>query len=110
MKDLLVMKFGGTSVGSAGRMRVAAGLAAEQKKQQPVAIPSDATEDVWWLRSNEILGLLRARSPANQMELIRERRAEHARWEQLTPHPCWGLRSRIFPLARRTKPRWTRSR
>ncbi|MGI8990355.1 MAG: aspartate kinase [Bryobacteraceae bacterium] len=30
--DLLVMKFGGTSVGSAGRMRVAAGLAAEQKR------------------------------------------------------------------------------
>ena len=38
MKNLLVMKFGGTSVGSAARMRVSAGLAAAEQKQRPVAM------------------------------------------------------------------------
>jgi aspartate kinase len=38
LKDLLVMKFGGTSVGSAARMRVAARLAAEERARRPVAI------------------------------------------------------------------------
>lgn len=38
MNELLVMKFGGTSVGSAERMRVAARLAAEQRRVRPTAI------------------------------------------------------------------------
>ncbi|HTP32206.1 MAG TPA: aspartate kinase [Candidatus Acidoferrales bacterium] len=46
MKDLLVMKFGGTSVGSAERMRVAAGIAAEEKKKRPVAIVVSAMSKV----------------------------------------------------------------
>ncbi|HTS62417.1 MAG TPA: aspartate kinase [Candidatus Acidoferrales bacterium] len=46
MKDLLVMKFGGTSVGSAERMRVAAGIAAEEKKRRPVAIVVSAMSKV----------------------------------------------------------------
>ncbi len=36
MKDLLVMKFGGTSVGSADRIRVAVRLSAEQRRKRPV--------------------------------------------------------------------------
>ena len=46
MKDLLVMKFGGTSVGSAERMKVAAGLAAEQQKKRPVTIVVSAMSKV----------------------------------------------------------------
>ena len=46
MKDLLVMKFGGTSVGSAARMRVAAGLAAEQRAYRPVAIVVSAMSKI----------------------------------------------------------------
>ena len=46
MKDLLVMKFGGTSVGSAERMKVAAGLAAEQHKKRPVTIVVSAMSKV----------------------------------------------------------------
>jgi bifunctional aspartokinase / homoserine dehydrogenase 1 len=38
LSDLLVMKFGGTSVGSAERMRVAAALSAEQQQARPVVI------------------------------------------------------------------------
>ncbi|HEV3200919.1 MAG TPA: aspartate kinase [Bryobacteraceae bacterium] len=46
MKDLLVMKFGGTSVGSAERMRVAAGLAAEERKKRPVAVVVSAMSKI----------------------------------------------------------------
>ena len=38
MQNLLVMKFGGTSVGSAERMQVTADLSAEQRKKRPVVI------------------------------------------------------------------------
>src|SRR5580700_10926489 len=38
MNDLLVMKFGGTSMGSADRIRVAARLATEQHVLRPVAV------------------------------------------------------------------------
>ena len=38
MNNLLVMKFGGTSVGSAARMKVSAGLAIDAAKTRPVAI------------------------------------------------------------------------
>ena len=37
MNDLLVMKFGGTSMGSADRIRIAADIAAEQCAKRPVA-------------------------------------------------------------------------
>jgi aspartate kinase len=36
LKNLLVMKFGGTSMGSAARMQVAAGICSEQAKTRPV--------------------------------------------------------------------------
>src|SRR5580704_214651 len=36
MSDLLVMKFGGTSMGSAARIRVAAEISAEQNAKRPV--------------------------------------------------------------------------
>ena len=46
MKDLLVMKFGGTSVGSAERMRTAARLSAAQKRERPVVIVVSAMSGV----------------------------------------------------------------
>jgi aspartate kinase len=46
LKDLLVMKFGGTSVGSAARMRVAARLAAEERVRRPVAIVVSAMSKI----------------------------------------------------------------
>ena len=46
MKNLLVMKFGGTSVGSAARMRVSAGLAAREQKLRPVAIVVSAMSKI----------------------------------------------------------------
>ncbi len=46
MNDLLVMKFGGTSVGSAERMRAAAGLAARERAKRPVVMVVSAMSKI----------------------------------------------------------------
>lgn len=46
MNNLLLMKFGGTSMGSADRMRVAAAILAEQASQRPVAVVVSAMSKV----------------------------------------------------------------
>jgi aspartokinase/homoserine dehydrogenase 1 len=46
LNDLLIMKFGGTSVGSADRMRVAAALASKEQRQRPVAIVVSAMSKI----------------------------------------------------------------
>ena len=46
MKDLLVMKFGGTSVGSAERMRVSAGIAAGAAGTRPVVVVVSAMSKI----------------------------------------------------------------
>ena len=46
MDDLLVMKFGGTSVGSAERMRVAAQIGAEQKRRRPTLVVVSAMSGI----------------------------------------------------------------
>jgi aspartate kinase len=55
LKDLLVMKFGGTSVGSAERMRVAARIAAGERKKRPVAVVVSAMSKV----TDLLLGTMR---------------------------------------------------
>ena len=46
LNDLLVMKFGGTSVGSAERMRAAAGLAARERAKRPVVMVVSAMSKI----------------------------------------------------------------
>ena len=46
MKDLVVMKFGGTSVGSAERMRAAACIVADEKRKRPVAVVVSAMSKI----------------------------------------------------------------
>jgi aspartate kinase len=46
LKDLLVMKFGGTSMGSAERIRVAAGISAGERRVRPVVIVVSAMSKV----------------------------------------------------------------
>jgi aspartate kinase len=55
LKDLLVMKFGGTSVGSAERMRVAARIAAEERKKRPVTVVVSAMSKI----TDLLLGTMR---------------------------------------------------
>ena len=46
MENLLVMKFGGTSMGNAERMRVAAQIISEQQKERPVVVVVSAMSKV----------------------------------------------------------------
>lgn len=46
MRDLLIMKFGGTSVGSAGRMRAAARIIAAEQKRRPVGVVVSAMSKI----------------------------------------------------------------
>jgi aspartate kinase len=46
LKDLLVMKFGGTSVGSAARIRAAAHLAMAERRKRPVAVVVSAMSKI----------------------------------------------------------------
>src|SRR5882757_3437135 len=46
MKNLLIMKFGGTSMGSAERIRVAAEIIVEHKKVRPVAVVVSAMSKI----------------------------------------------------------------
>jgi aspartate kinase len=55
LKDLLVMKFGGTSVGSAERIRAAARIAAGEGKKRPVAVVVSAMSKV----TDLLLGTMR---------------------------------------------------
>jgi aspartate kinase len=88
LKDLLIMKFGGTSVGSAERMRVAAQLAAGEMRKRPVAIVVSAMSKITDLLLDTMrraeagdqpgiaanLAALRARHEAACRELLPEER------------------------------------
>jgi aspartate kinase len=54
MNNLLVMKFGGTSMGSADRIKVAAGICTEQKRQRPVVAVVSAMSGVTDLLLNTL--------------------------------------------------------
>jgi aspartokinase/homoserine dehydrogenase 1 len=54
MTDLLVMKFGGTSMGTAERIKVAAGICAEQKRLRPVVVVVSAMAGVTDLLLNTL--------------------------------------------------------
>jgi len=55
LKDLLVMKFGGTSMGSAERMRVAAAIIAAESRRRPVLVVVSAMSKV----TDQLLDTLR---------------------------------------------------
>src|ERR1700732_4324489 len=54
MNNLLVMKFGGTSMGSAERIKVAAGICAEQKRLRPIVAVVSAMSGVTDLLLNTL--------------------------------------------------------
>ena len=67
MNDLLVMKFGGTSMGSAERIRVAARISAEQHAKRPVVIVVSAMSKV----TDLLLDSLRKAEAGDQADLER---------------------------------------
>ena len=81
MKDLLVMKFGGTSMGSAERIRVAAAIAAAQRRTRPVVVVVSAMSKV----TDLLLDTLRHAEAGDQagmdanLRKLRERHVETCR-------------------------------
>ncbi len=86
MNDLLVMKFGGTSVGSAERMRAAARITIEQKQSRPVLIVVSAMSKI----TDLLLESMRRAEAGDRvgldanLRLLRERHLETCR-ELLPP-------------------------
>jgi aspartate kinase len=99
LNDLLVMKFGGTSMGSGGRIRVAAGLIAAESRKRPVAVVVSAMSKITDLLLDTMrhaeagsragmeanLAALRARHREACLELLPETRqaAVQARLDEL---------------------------
>jgi len=81
MKDVLVMKFGGTSMGSAERIRVAARLSSEQHARRPVVTVVSAMSKV----TDLILDTLRKAEAGDRVDLeanlqrLRDRHGETCR-------------------------------
>src|SRR5215469_16047846 len=65
MSNLLVMKFGGTSMGSAQRIRVAAQLASAEQARRPVAIVVSAMSKI----TDLLLDSLRKAEAGDQADL-----------------------------------------
>ena len=86
MSDLLVMKFGGTSMGSAERIKIAAQLSAEQHAKRPVAIVVSAMSKVTDLLLNTLAKAEAgdASTVETNLELLKTRHLECAR-ELLPP-------------------------
>ena len=86
MSSLLVMKFGGTSVGTAERMRAAAHLAAKEKPQRPVLIVVSAMSKITDLLLDTMKHAEAADSDGMQKNIAElERRHTEACCELLPP-------------------------
>ena len=81
MNDLLMMKFGGTSVGSAERMRAAARLAVEESRKRPVAVVVSAMSKI----TDLLLGAMRHAEAGDRagmeanLAMLRERHEQACR-------------------------------
>jgi hypothetical protein len=75
MSDLLVMKFGGTSMGSAARIRVAAEISAEQHARRPVVTVVSAMSKV----TDLLLDSLRKAEAGDQADLDENLKQLYAR-------------------------------
>ena len=99
MTDLLVMKFGGTSVGSAERMRVAAGLAAAERARRPVVVVVSAMSKI----TDLLLGTMRHAEAGDRAGMDANMAALRARHEEacrdLLPEPrCSEVLERVHEL------------
>jgi aspartate kinase len=89
LNDLLAMKFGGTSMGTAERIRVAADLCAAAQKKRPVVVAVSAMSKV----TDLLLDTLRLAEAGAKVEVehnIKQLEARHVETcrELLPPQPC----------------------
>ena len=98
MNNLLVMKFGGTSVGSAARMKVSAGLAMDEAKSRPVIVVVSAMSKITDLLLDTMKhaeGGDRAGIEANILNL---RTRHHKTVRELLPAPHAPICARVDEL------------
>src|SRR5215471_7374627 len=87
--NLLVMKFGGTSMGSAARIRIAAQLAAEQYRERPLVVVVSAMSKI----TDLLLDTLRKAEAGDEGDLeanlaqLAERHAETCRAKLASKSP-----------------------
>ncbi|HSB14687.1 MAG TPA: aspartate kinase [Bryobacteraceae bacterium] len=99
MKDLLVMKFGGTSMGSAERIRVAAGICAAERRKRPVVAVVSAMSKI----TDLLLDTLRRAEAGDQVDMesnlsrLQERHVETCR-ELLPPEKQEAVLAGIHSL------------
>ena len=97
LKDLLVMKFGGTSMGSAERIRIAAGIAAAERRTRPVLVVVSAMSKV----TDLLLDTLHHAEAGDQagmescLQKLRERHVQTCQ-ELLPRREAGGMRSMAF--------------
>lgn len=56
-----------------------------------------ASDHVFWLRYQEIVDALRGEAPVSFGNVIATRKAEHARWQEMTPPPLLGVPDPALP-------------
>ncbi|HEX3876954.1 MAG TPA: aspartate kinase [Bryobacteraceae bacterium] len=99
MNNLLVMKFGGTSVGSASRMRASAQLAVEASRQRPVAVVVSAMSKI----TDLLLGAMRHAEGGDRsgidasLAALRERHEQACR-ELLPPERQAPVLAKLFAI------------
>jgi aspartate kinase len=100
LKDLLVMKFGGTSMGSAERMRAAAGLIRKEMAARPVCVVVSAMSKI----TDLLLDTLRHAELGDRENVERNLRAlfeRHAQaCEELFDEPAAGSREAALEATR----------
>lgn len=85
MNNLLVMKFGGTSVGSAVRMKVSAGIAMDAAKTRPVAIVVSAMSKITDLLLDTMKHAEAGDRAGLEMNVAMLRRRHHDALSELLP-------------------------
>src|SRR6185437_3635093 len=85
LNDLLIMKFGGTSVGSADRMRASARLAAAEGSRRPVALVVSAMSKITDLLLDTMRHAEGGDGPGIQANLAELRRRHEQACRELLP-------------------------
>ena len=98
MNNLLVMKFGGTSVGSAARMKVAAGLATDQAMGRPVVIVVSAMSKITDLLLDTMKHAEGGDRAGIESNILNLRTRHHKTVRELLPAPHAPICARVDEL------------
>jgi len=98
MNNLLVMKFGGTSVGSAARMKVSAGLAMDEAKSRPVIVVVSAMSKITDLLLDTMKHAEGGDRAGIESNILNLRTRHHKTVRELLPAPHAPICARVDEL------------